>query len=413
MSLISGLGFHIRFAEAMSESEISSLKLWLMFNARQMCCVLSPSSSSSLRLHKLAFTLFLPSSNITGMGKRRRSSSGDDGSPEGSEEAKLATTATVVQIQDGSTSVVQGQRVKKLKLLETHATTSPFPDYTRPVPQEAFEVHDLLHAAHPDLLSSPRADPAVTNDAAGTCGNVPNVLESLIGTILSQNTSSKNSTAAKRGLDVAFGRNNFERIAKADKEDVVEAIKTGGLANKKAQVIQNILREVKERHGSYSLQHLAATRVLVNAEDIKRQSDDNESGTLPISTVSDEEAMKELVSYNGVGPKTASCVLLFCLGRASFPVDTHVFRLSKFLGWVPARADRVTAQAHLELRVPEELKYGLHVLMVGHGRRCAGCKGTGSAKAKGECILKKWVREREGVSEVLKREDPVAKDEIQ
>lgn len=162
---------------------------------------------------------------------------------------------------------------------------------------------------------------------------------------------------------------------------------------------------MKERHGTYSLQHLAAKRVEVDMRDVK------ESAEASDAAVSDEEAMKELVSYNGVGPKTASCVLLFCLGRASFPVDTHVFRLSKVLGWVPARADRVAAQAHLELRVPEELKYDLHVLMVGHGRRCVGCKSTGSTKAKGECVLKKWVRGREGEGQVKKREDVIAEDE--
>jgi endonuclease-3 len=90
-----------------------------------------------------------------------------------------------------------------------------------------------------------------------TALSVPNVLESLIGTILSQNTSARNSTAAKRSLDATFGRRNYTRIAAAPKADVVEALKMGGLANKKAGVIQNILAEVKQRHGDYSLQHLS------------------------------------------------------------------------------------------------------------------------------------------------------------
>lgn len=325
------------------------------------------------------------------MVKRQRASS-----PVLTNIASIAAPSQLPAITTTQTVVVQGQRTKKLKLLEIHATSSPFSEYARPTPQEAVEVHDILRAAHPDLLSHRRADPAVSNDAAGTCGNVPNVLESLIGTILSQNTSSRNSTAAKRGLDAAFGRNNFERIAKADAQEVIDAIRSGGLANKKAKVIQNILLEVKVRHGVYSLQHLA-DKHMPDSDVIK-----------PL--ISDEDVMKELVSYDGVGPKTASCVLLFCLGRASFPVDTHVFRLSKLLTWVPARADRVSAQAHLELRVPDELKYGLHVLMVAHGRRCAGCKSTGSAKTKGECVLKKWVREREGKSHAEK-EDLVVKEQ--
>ncbi|KAI0779201.1 DNA glycosylase [Irpex lacteus] len=277
---------------------------------------------------------------------------------------------------------------KKLKLLAEHSLASPFPDYARPTATEAYQVHAVLSKAHPDIHATPKPASEGQN-AARTCGSVPNVLESLIGTILSQNTSSNNSTAAKRSLDATFGRNNFEAIATAEKSAVVEAIRMGGLANKKAGVIQQILREVKERHGAYSLQHLAN---VVKSEPGVDEDKPTKHGGLDESVGedkkvhSDVEAMEELVSYDGVGPKTASCVLLFCLGRESFPVDTHVFRLSKLLGWVPGKADRVTAQAHLDLKIPNELKYGLHVLMVGHGRRCKGCRG------KGECPLKTWLK---------------------
>jgi endonuclease-3 len=109
--------------------------------------------------------------------------------------------------------------------------------------------------------------------------------------------------------------------------------------------------------------------------------------------------MKELVSYGGVGPKTASCVLLSCLERDSFAVDTHVYRLSKLLGWVPKTADRVLSQAHLDLRVPDELKYGLHVLLIQHGRTCSGCKKVG----KGDCVLKTYLKEKKAV----KNEDEI------
>lgn len=253
---------------------------------------------------------------------------------------------------------------KKLKLLASHALASPFPDFAHPSAEETFEVHDILSREHPDITPS-RVAPTSSNNSAKTCGSVPDVLESLIGTILSQNTTGANSTAAKHGLDTRFGKNNFEAIATAVKGDVVDAIKMGGLANKKAGVIQNILREVKERYGKYSLQHLTGT--------IEDDDSEETGGSLDkkgkLKATSNEDAMKELVSYDGVGPKTASCVLLFCLGRSSFPVDTHVFRLSKLLGWVPSNSDRVTAQAHLDLKVPDELKFGLHVLMVAHGRR--------------------------------------------
>ncbi|EIN10780.1 DNA glycosylase [Punctularia strigosozonata HHB-11173 SS5] len=281
-------------------------------------------------------------------------------------------SSSKVKLEATSSSAESPHKSKKLQLLATYASTSPFPDFARPTPIEAHEVHRLLLSQFPELATKKRkADEK--NNAAGTCGGVPNVIESLIG-MSRHNTSSKNSTGAKRSLDAAFGRNNFAAIADAPRERVVDAIRHGGLANKKAGVIQNLLKEIKARHGDYSLQHLAS-----------RPSK---------SALSDDEIMHELVSYDGVGPKTASCVLLFCLERPSFAVDTHVFRLSKMLGWVPAKSDRVLAQAHLDARIPGELKYGLHCGFVKHGRVCPACKAGPSGGGKVECVLRRWIRER-------------------
>jgi len=259
---------------------------------------------------------------------------------------------------------------KKLKLHSSFVVESPFPQFTYPTPAEALEVFQLLSKAH-RTHDPVRKLPVASSNSAQTCGSAPNVIEALIDTILSQNTSGKNSSRAKASLDAAFGRNNFAAISQAPRDEVVEAIRSGGLANKKAATIQNILRSIKNRHGEYSLQHLGAV------EEGKRMNDN--------------EIMKELLSYDGVGPKTASCVLLFCLERDSFAVDTHVFRLSKLLGWVPPQADRILTQAHLDLRIPGELKYGLHVLMIQHGRACRGCKTSVSRES---CILKTYLKER-------------------
>lgn len=56
------------------------------------------------------------------------------------------------------------------------------------------------------------------------------------------------------------------------------------------------------------------------------------------------------------------------LGRDIFPVDTHVYRLTRFLGWVPGNATEVTGFFHLDVRIPDEFKYSLHSLLIWHGR---------------------------------------------
>ena len=57
-----------------------------------------------------------------------------------------------------------------------------------------------------------------------------------------------------------------------------------------------------------------------------------------------------------MGKKTVACVLMFCLAREEFPVDTHVWRISKSLGWVPAKATRDTTYEHLNVRVPPDVR---------------------------------------------------------
>lgn len=102
--------------------------------------------------------------------------------------------------------------------------------------------------------------------------------------------------------------------------------------------------------------------------------------------------MAELLGFDGVGPKTASCVLLFCLGREDFAVDTHVHRLTGLLGWRPPKANRDQTYHHLNKRIPDEHKYALHVLFVTHGKRCDECKAGG--RSTGKCALRAAFRDK-------------------
>ena len=63
-----------------------------------------------------------------------------------------------------------------------------------------------------------------------------------------------------------------------------------------------------------------------------------------------------LCRFKGVGPKTVACVMMFCLARDEFPVDTHVWRISKSLGWVPAKASREDTYKHMNIRVPADIR---------------------------------------------------------
>jgi endonuclease-3 len=62
-------------------------------------------------------------------------------------------------------------------------------------------------------------------------------------------------------------------------------------------------------------------------------------------------------------------VLTFALGRAAFPVDTHVHRVAIRLGWIPAKATADQAHRLLGPTVPPDIRYDLHVALITHGRK--------------------------------------------
>ncbi|MDA0351224.1 MAG: endonuclease III [Chloroflexi bacterium] len=169
----------------------------------------------------------------------------------------------------------------------------------------------------------------------------------LVLTLLSQHTSDHNSGHAMHRLIEAYP--TWEAILAAPIAGVEDAIRPGGLAPTKSKRLQALLAEVKERVPDWELDFLA---------------------DLPL-----EEAKRWLTSLPGVGPKTAACVLLFSLERPALPVDTHVERVAKRLGLVPAKMPAVKAHDALEaLLTPDEV-YAFHVDLIQHGRRTCHARG--------------------------------------
>lgn len=266
-------------------------------------------------------------------------------------------------------------RERKAASLQKFASDSPFPTFARPYPDECGLARQILESLH-GAKSRPTEIKASATRAG--CGDSPAVLDALVRTILSQNTSDTNSSRAKRSMDDAYGRSDdWEAIVKGGQTRLEEAIRCGGLSQVKSKVILRILEQTKDKYGSYSLDHL--------------------------QSASTEAAMVELLGFDGVGPKTASCVLLFCLGREDFAVDTHVHRITGLLGWRPAKANRDQTYHHLNKRIPDEHKYALHVLIVTHGKRCEECKAGG--RRTGSCALRKAFRDKMVKGEIGTEED--------
>ena len=133
----------------------------------------------------------------------------------------------------------------------------------------------------------------------------------LIITVLSQNTSEANCIRAYRGLAAEF-KITPEALARAEKEKIKEAIRSGGLYNVKSKRIKELSRVVLEKFGGDIASVLRLPR---------------------------EEAKKSLMELPGIGNKTADVLLTNRYGyREVLPIDTHYDRLARRLGLVKPSA---------------------------------------------------------------------------
>jgi endonuclease-3 len=202
--------------------------------------------------------------------------------------------------------------------------------------RKAQEIHQLLlaHFGEPHWQKRP-------------------ALDELILTVLSQNTNDRNRDIAYEAMRAAYP--TWEDVRIADPEELIDTIRYAGLANQKAPRIQAILNFLYEQKGGLTLDFL--------------------------KEMTPTDAMNWLVSLKGVGPKTASIVLVFSLEMPAFPVDTHIYRVS---GRIGLRDEAISAeQAHIELaKLYHQDQYGTaHLLLIYLGRqicqarkpKCAEC----------------------------------------
>ncbi len=165
-------------------------------------------------------------------------------------------------------------------------------------------------------------------------------VDELVSTILSQNTNDTNRDRAFNSLRERFP--TWEEVRDAPPEEVIEAIRTAGLANQKGPRIQGVLKEISDQRGEINLDFL--------------------------EEFSPEEARDWLMQFKGVGPKTAAIVLQFSLGKPAFPVDTHIYRVSGRIGLRPPQMNADKAHDHLANLFPPETYYAAHLNIIRLGR---------------------------------------------
>jgi len=182
--------------------------------------------------------------------------------------------------------------------------------------------------------------------------------DELVFTILSQNTTDINAGRALESLKKKYPK--WEDAARAPVRSIASAIKMSGIAGPKSRYIKETLAALLAEHGNLEMGFL--------------------------EEMGDRKALDYLTHFPGVGIKTASCVLMFSLGRPVMPVDTHVFRVCKRLDFLPEDATRESAHWILNAIVPEDGRYSFHINLVLHGRKV--CKALRPRCR--ECVIERF-----------------------
>jgi endonuclease III len=208
-------------------------------------------------------------------------------------------------------------------------------DWKRPRKARIRAIRDRLRELYGRPVNQPHGHP----------------IAELVRTVLSQNTSDGNRDRAYDRLRERFP--TWEEVRDAPVEDVIEALRPGGLANTKAPRIQEILRQLDDHPDLDWLE--GAPR---------------------------DEAIDYLVSLPGVGRKTAACVMIFTFDRPEIPVDTHVYRVGTRLGLFRPRASFEEAHDEILKMVDPADAYEFHINLIRHGRRV--CRPRPRC---GECAL--------------------------
>ncbi|MEE2882405.1 MAG: endonuclease III [Planctomycetota bacterium] len=129
------------------------------------------------------------------------------------------------------------------------------------------------------------------------------------------------------------------KMAQLEVEEILELIRTCGLAPRKAKAIRDLSRILIEKHGSMVPQ--------------------------------DFTSLEELP---GVGHKTASVVMAQAFGVAAFPVDTHIHRLAA--RWGLSRGTNVEqTEADLKKVFPRDQWNLLHLQIIYFGREYCPARG--------------------------------------
>jgi endonuclease III len=166
-------------------------------------------------------------------------------------------------------------------------------------------------------------------------------MDELVSCILSQNTTDASRDKAFFAMKAKY--NSWLEVQEAPRDELIDVVRPAGLSNSKAPNIQATLREILRQRGEHNIDF--------------------------IQDLAPQEAIDWLMSFPGVGRKTASIVLCFAFNMPAFPVDTHVLRVGQRIGFLTPKINADNAHVLMEALVPASEYYSFHLQIIYHGRK--------------------------------------------
>lgn len=158
------------------------------------------------------------------------------------------------------------------------------------------------------------------------------VFQLLVAVILSAQCTDKRVNMITPALFERYP--DAKSMAEAEPDEVFEYVRSVSYPNSKARHLVEMARMV----------------VTVYGGDVPRSFDD-------------------LLKLPGVGRKTANVIQAVAYGRSAIAVDTHVFRVSRRLGLVPASCDTpLKVERELLKNIPPDMAADAHHWLLLHGR---------------------------------------------
>lgn len=157
-----------------------------------------------------------------------------------------------------------------------------------------------------------------------------NPFQLLVAVMLSAQCTDKRVNMVTPPLFAAYP--TPQALSEASVDDILQYVKSVSYPNSKAAHLQAMARMLVDEFG----------------------------GQVP-------DNMKELTSLPGVGRKTANVVLGAAFGKATIPVDTHVYRVSHRVGLSQGKTPN-DVERDLARHIPEELRFKAHHWILLHGR---------------------------------------------